>query len=150
MRGDININVNTEQRKRQRTQVNTQASPTQHSSSVKEKSSDSKVMKAAAIGLAKRAIVDVSTRYGSNTGKQNQQRKINTTMNIASAATNVGVGIVAGGVAGGAVGLAYTGYQEAVQAFDVTQQRSDEEKRREYYRSYANFVNKNNRSGGSL
>lgn len=132
------------------TQVQTVDSPTKHSPETQSVVGNSKVAQAAAIALAKRAIMDHTSRIGDRTGQRSRQASIDNAMSIAGIGMNLLIGAKVGGVVGFGVAAAYSGYQSITASIDIMRKREEEESRRDYYRSYAIMANRSNRSGGSL
>lgn len=142
---NIEIHVN-QQMPEKRTQVQADVgSPTSHAPA--KIGASSRVVQAAGLAIAKKAVTDYSSRIGDRTGQRARQQNITNTMNVVGTVTNLLIGAKVGGVIGFGVAAAYTGYSALTTHTDVMRQRAQEEQRRDYYRSYAIMANRG-RAGG--
>jgi len=144
------INVVTDNPKRP-TQYNEQIQGNNEvSSQDKVDNSNAGLVKAAVIGLGKRALTDAVSRIGNYTGQRGRQQSLENISQFIGIGANIAIGFKVGGVYGALAGVAVSGYQVALDVLDNNYDIKMQEKQRQYLKDFTMIANRNNRTEGAL
>lgn len=123
---------------------------TEQSKSDKALQQTNGMIRAAGIGIAKKALNDSLTRIGQYTGSAGLQNNVNNVMKGVNNGITIAMGFAAAGFIGGAIATAYSVYDTILNSLDYYNEINTENAKRSYHRDYVMASNSNNRQGGML
>lgn len=145
----LEIAVNVNGQPREATQyANNEDEKTQHTKQNKSDEQYSRMMKAAAIGVGKKAISTGLSRVGAYSGKQGLQNDINNAVKLVGYGTALAMGVLSGPVFA-VIAAGYVAFDIGINYWDTQNERVREEQNRQYLRDFSLQINHNRRQQGN-
>lgn len=147
-RFEIAVNVNGQPREATQ-HANNEDAKTQHAKQNKSDEQHNRMIKAAAIGVGKKAVNTGLSRVGAYSGKRGLQNDIDNTLKVVNYVTTIAMGGLAFGITGAVIAAGYVAFDIAISYWDTQNERIREELNRQYFRDFSLQINHNRRQQGN-